>query len=185
MTENRPAPVKLVSLSLAVPGWQGELIPEAVEKVARGVALEQERLHGSRFLVILRRYELDYDGITEWIEIVSGHTDVESAAAAAQLIGAQRLVEVGCGLDPKREWKHAAVPRALPWPKVVPTWEGRHLPGFVDRLWDGVGWKALEISVAILPTDPDNPINLNVIETIDLMWETVAWFESVVDERCK
>jgi hypothetical protein len=183
MTQDGSIPFGLVSLSQAVPGWKGNLIPEAVEKVARGVALEQERLRGSRFLVVLRRYELDYDGITEWIEIVSGHVDVESAAVAAQIIGAQRLVELGRRIDPKREWKHAARPGFFPWPKTAPTWEGKRLPGFVDRLWDGVGWKALEVSVAIIPTDPDNPINLAVIEAIDLMWETACWFESVVDRH--
>lgn len=171
-----------VSLSQAVPGWQGRLTPEAVEKVARGVAIEQERLRGSRFLVVLRRYELDYDGIAEWIEIVSGHTDVETAAAAAQIIGSQRLVEMGRRLDPNREWKHAE-PKAMGWPKVATTWEGKRLPCFVDRLWDGVGWNAAEVAVAIIPTEPDNPINLAVIETIDLMWETARWFEQVAEDH--
>jgi hypothetical protein len=175
MTDDWGAHDKRVSLSLAVPGWQGRLIPEAVEEVAQGVAVEQERLRGSQFLVVLRRYELDYDGITEWIEIVSGHTDIESAAAAAQIVGAQRLVEMGRRLDPEREWKHAT-PRAASWPKVAPTWQEKRLPVFADRLWDGVGWNAAEIAVAIIPTDPGNPINLSVIETIDMMWETASWF---------
>lgn len=182
MSGSGRTPDKLVSLSLAVPGWQGNLIPEAVAKVARGVALEQERLRGSTFLVVLRRYELDYDGITEWIEFVSGYADVESAVASAQIVGAQRLVEIGRRLDPERKWKHAA-PKAVRWPKVVPVWEGRRLPVFVDRLWDGVGWSAAEVAVAVIPTEPDNPINLAVVETIDLMWETVSWFEGVAGEQ--
>lgn len=182
MTEDWPAHDKRVPLSLAVPGWKGRLIPEAVEKVAKGIAIEQDRLRGSRFLVVLRRYELDYDGITEWIEIVGGHADMESAAAAAQIAGAQRLVEIGRKLDPKREWKHTP-PKAIPsWPKVAPTWEGKRLPGFSDRLWDGIGWNAAEVNVAIIPTDPENPINLTVIEAIDMMWETVHWFTGVVDK---
>lgn len=181
MTEDWPAHDKCVSLSLAAPGWQGRLIPEAVEKVAKGIAIEQERLRGSRFLVVLHRYELDYDGSTEWIEIVSGHADVESAVATAQIIGAQRLVEMGRRLDPKREWKHAT-PKAIPWPKIPPTYEGKRLPGFIDRPWDGVGWNAAEVAVAIIPTDPENPINLAVIETIDMMWETVCWFKEAVEK---
>jgi hypothetical protein len=182
MTQEKSTPGRLVSLSLAVPGWQGNLIPEAVEKVARGVALEQERLRGSRFLVVLRRYELDYDGVTEWIEFVSGYADVESAVARAQIVGAQRLVEMGRRLDSERKWKHA-VPKAMPWPKVAPVWEGKRLPVFVDRLWDGVGWNAAEVAVAIIPTNPDNPINLGVVEAIDLMWETASWFMDVADEQ--
>lgn len=181
MSGDRPAHDRCVSLSRAVPGWQGQLIPEAVEKVAQGVAIEQDRLRGCRFLVVLRRYELDYDGITEWIEVVSGHQDVESAAATAQIVGAQRLVEMGRRLDPKREWTHAT-PKAMPWPKVPPVWEGKRLPGFVDRLWDGVGWNAAEVAVAIIPTDPEHPINLAVINTIDMMWETVHWFTEAVDK---
>lgn len=48
-----------MSLALAVPEWEGQLTPEAIEKVARGVASEQERQRGSSFLVVLRLYELD------------------------------------------------------------------------------------------------------------------------------
>lgn len=182
MTDDWPAHDKRVPLSLAVPGWQGRLIPEAVEKVAQGVAIEQDRLRGSRFLVVLHRYELDYDGIGEWIEIVSGHEDLESATAIAQAVGAERLVEMGRRLDPERKWKHAPPESKRSWPKVAPTWEGKRLPDFSDRLWDGVGWNAAEVAVAIIPTDPGNPINLSVIETIDMMWETVRWFERAVDQ---
>lgn len=176
MTDGRSATDGLVSLSLAVPGWQGRLIPEAVEKVAQGVALEQERLRGSRFLVVLYRYELDYDGISEWIEIVSGHEALESAAATAQITGVQRLAEMRSRLDPEGKWKQAASSTGR-WPKVPPVWEGERLPIFNDRLWDGVGWNAAEVAVAIVPTDPDNPINLSLIETVDMMWETVRWFQ--------
>jgi len=181
MTDELPSRDGRVPLSLAVPGWKGSLIPEAVEQVAKGVAIEQDRLRGSRFLVVLRRYELDYDGLCEWIEIVSGHEDVESAVAVAQMIGAQRLVELGRELDPKRRWKHASADRISRWPKVAPVWEGKRLPVFSDRLWDDVGWHALEVNVAIIPTDPDNPINLAVINTIDMMSETVHWFTELVN----
>jgi len=180
MTGNRPADDRRISLSRVIPGWEGRYVPETVEKVAQGVAIEQERLRGSRFLVVMRRYELDYDGITEWIEIVSGHTDVEAATVAAQIAGAQRLVETGRKLDPDRKWKHAK-PTARPWPKVAPVWEGKRLPGFVDRLWDGVGWNAAEVAVAIIPTDAENPINLAVISAIDHTGEMISWFESVAD----
>lgn len=184
MTDDWPAHDKRVPLSLAVPGWEGRLIPEAVEKVSKGIAIEQERLRGSQFLVVLRRYELDYDGITEWIEIVSGYTGVESAAAAAQIAGAQRLVEMGRRLDPKRGWEHATPKGRMvaPWPRNAPTFEGKRLPVFSDRLWDGVGWNAAEVAVVIIPTDANNPINLAVINAIDMMWETVRWFEDVVDK---
>ena len=186
MTEDWPADDKRVPLSLAVPGWRGRLIPEVVEKVARGVAIEQERLRGSRFLVVLRwyevlsRYELDYDRITEWVEIVSGHGDVESAAATAQIVGAQRLTEMERRLDPKSEWKRSTS-KAVRWPRVWPTWEGKQLPGFTGGLLDLVGWNAVEVNVAIIPTEPDSPINLAVINAIEMMDETVMWFEGVVD----
>ena len=63
-----------------------------------------------------------------------------------------------------------------PWPKTPSTFEGKRLPLFADRLWDGVGWNAAEVNVAIIPTDPDSPINLAVIEAIDMSFETVSWF---------
>lgn len=181
MTDERQMHGKLMPLSLAVPGWEGRLTSEAVEKVAKGVAIEQQRLRGSQFLVVLRRYELDFEGITEWIEIVSGHKDVELAAAKAQTVGAQRLVEMGRRLDPERKWMHSS-PKAIPsWPKVAPVWESKRLPGFSDRLWDGLGWNAVEVNVAVLPTEPEIPVNLALIEAIDMMWETVRWFQNVAE----
>lgn len=181
MIDESPARNGLVSLSLAVPGWRGQLIADAVDKVARGVANEQQRLRGSQFLVVLYRYELDYDGISEWIEIVSGHEALESAVATTQIIGLQRLGEMRGRLDPECQWKRAAS-SPVRWPSVPPIWEGERLPIFSDRVWDGVGWNAAEVNVAVVPTDPDNPINVSVIETIGMMWETVRWFEHVADE---
>lgn len=181
MTDELPWRDGRVPLSLAVPGWQGSLIPEAVEQVAKGVAIEQDRLRGSRFLVVLRLFDLDYSGILERIEIVSGHADVESAAAVAQMVGAQRLVELRRELDPEQKWKHAAADQIGDWPKVAPAWQGKRLPGFADGFWDGVGWHALEVNVAIIPTDPDNPINIAVINTIDMMSEMVHWFTGLVN----
>lgn len=184
MTDDWPAHDKRTSLAQVIPGWEGRYTPETIEKVARGVAAEQERLSGSQFLVVLRRYELCYDGIMEWIEIVSGHKDVESATAAAQIVGAQRLVEMGRELDPGRSWKHGTPTGRMiaPWPKIAPMLDGKRLPVFSDRLWDGVGWNAAEVGVAVIPTDPENPINLALIEAIDMTWETVCWFEDVVDK---
>lgn len=183
MTDDRPVRDGLVPLSLVVPGWRGNLIREAVEKIAEGVAIEQNRLRGSRFLVVLRLHELDYTGILERIEIVSGHANVESAVVDAQMVGAQRLVELRPKLDPGQKWKHAPAHQIGNWPKVPPAWDGKRLPRFADRLWDGVGWHALEVIVAIIPTDPDHPINVGVIDAIDMMSETVAWFTGLVGRR--
>lgn len=181
MTDPWPEHDKRVPLSLAVPGWQGRLIPEAVEKVARGVALEQERLRGSRFLMVLRRHELQYDGLMEWVEIVGGYRDVESAVSTAQIKGAQRIVEMGRRLDPEHQMKHQK-PLTPEWPRMPATWEGKSLPRFADRLSDGEGWFAIEVNAGVIPTDPDNPINQEVIDAIGMMWETVCWFKGVADK---
>ncbi len=179
---NRALPMTdmLAPLSLAVPGWQGRMVPEAVAKIARGVAIEQERLRGGRLLVVVRRHELDHDGITEWIQIVSSHTDVQSAAAVAQHVGTQQLLECVRRRDPKCVWT-AQPPSAREWPAEPPCLEGTPLPGFIERRWDGLGWGAVEIAVAIFPTDPDKPINAPLMHAIGLMSETASWFEGVVD----
>lgn len=92
-------------------------------------------------------------------------------------------MEIGRRLDPGREWKHAA-PKAKPsWPKVAPTWQVKRLPCLSDRLWDGVGWKALEVNVTVIPTDPGYPVNAEVINVIDMTQEMIHWFWDVADKR--
>lgn len=169
--------VDMALLSEAVPGWEGSLIREAVERTARGVALEQERLRGSLFLVVTRLYELDFDGIVETITIEGGHADFNDALAHAQRACSERLVAEGL--------KHAWVPERPhetprhKWPKVAPRWNGRELPVLSDRLSDGTGWNAIEVAATVIPTKPETPINIDVIDTIDMTYETARWFEEV------
>jgi hypothetical protein len=164
-------------LSEAVPGWEGSLIREAVERAARGVALEQERLRGSLFLVVTRLYELDFDGIVETITIEGGHADLNDALAHAQRACFERLVAEGL----KRAWvpeRPHETPR-YKWPKFAPRWNGKELPVLSDRLSDGTGWNAIEVAATVIPTKPETPINIDVIDTIDMMYETARWFEEV------
>lgn len=169
---------EMAPLSEAVPGWEGELIREAVDRTIKGVAREQARLLGSRFLVVARIYELDIDGIFETVRIESGHVDFDDAVARAQLVGSQRLVEEGIKHDnSSRKWSHDTARNR--WPNVTPVWQGRPVPVFCDRLSDGSGFNAVEVSVAVIPTDPENPINAGVVNTIDLKSELVRWFDEV------
>lgn len=168
----------LLPLSLAIPGWKGQLIPEAVVQAARGVALEQQRLRGSVFLVVIRVRELAYDGYYERLEIVSGHVDIDDALAACQMKGSMQLVESGRSLDQNsKTWTHDG--RASRWPAVAPKWRGRELPYFADRLTDGTGWNAVDINVAIVATHPECPIDGQFVETIGMTTELVNWFAQV------
>ena len=110
-------------------------------------------------------------------KIVSGHRDFDEALARAQSVGAVRIVEEGRKRDPERQWKHA--PAKNNWPKERRRWRGRKLPVFVDRLSDGTGYNAVEVAVAVIPTDPNAPINGDVVKIIDMMPELVAWFSKV------
>lgn len=181
MTGTEPKRDERESLSRAVPGWQGYMGEATVEKVIQGVAIEQERLCGSRFLVLLRWSQLWYDGYMESVEIVGGFQDETSAVSAARLHGAQRLIEVEQAFEPRLAFQRKA-PLTPGWPPTPAFWEGGDLPRFADRLWDGQGWHAIEVNAGVIPTDPDNPINLSVIEAINMMWETVFWFKEVADK---
>jgi len=176
--QREPAPLAdMAPLSEAVPGWEGSLIREAVERTARGVAIEQERLRGSLFLVVTRLYELDLDGSVETITIEGGHADLNGALAQAQRVCSERLVAEGLKHVEVPEWRHNRPCHR--WPKVALRWNGKELPVFSDRLSDGTGWKAIEVAAAVIPTKPDTPINIDVINTIDMTYETVRWFEEV------
>lgn len=151
---------------------------EAVEKTAKGVAIEQARLFGSAFLVVSRIYELDYDGISETVRIEAGCIDLDDAVTKACVIGAERVVEEAtkhAGDNPL--WSRDQARNH--WPKVKPTFAGHPIPVFCERLSDHTGFNAVEISVAVIPTVPDNPINIEVVNAIGLMFELVRWFAEV------
>lgn len=139
--------------------------------------MEQRRLSGSSFLVVVRVYQLDYEGIYETIDIASGHSDLSEALAKAQSIAAVRMVNEWRELDGDGKWKRESVRNH--WPQVRPEWLGNALPIFADRFRDGTGWKVLEVTVAVIPTDPKSPINGDVVRAIDMMPELVAWFSKV------
>ena len=170
----------MMPLSEAVPGWEGSHTREVVERTARGVALEQERLRGSQFLVVTRFYELDLDGISRTITIEGGHAGLNDALAHAQRVCSERLVAEGLKHAEVPEWRHGTPLDT--WLKVAPRWNGTELPVFGDRLSDGTGWIAVEVAVAVIPTKPDTPINIDVINTIDMTSETVSWFGEVLKE---
>jgi hypothetical protein len=171
----------MLPLSHAIPGWEGSLIREAVERVALGVQREKQRLIGSRYLVVVRIDELDYDGLSQRIEIVSGHTDLSEALARAQSVGAERIVTEGRRLDPERKWKHT-VPGDQP-PNTLPGRARRVLPGFFDALWDGVGWNKLTVNVAVHQGNPQDPLDAEFTKAVNMTPELVHWFSEVADKR--
>jgi hypothetical protein len=168
----------MVKLSEAVPGWPGEMTRDAVDRTRRGVELENARLRGSQFLIVTRIYQLDYEGIVEEVIIEGGERDLSAAIAAAQTIGAQRLVDEGLKHSrDSRPWSHEQARRH--WPEHAPRWEDRALPVFSDRLADHSGYNAIEVAVAVIPTDPQTPINGALVEAVGLSWELHWWFDRV------
>jgi hypothetical protein len=51
---------------------------------------------------------------------------------------------------------------------------------FCDRFSDVLGWIDIEVAVAVIPTQPDTPINIDGINTIDMPYETARWFDKVL-----
>jgi hypothetical protein len=120
---------------------------------------------------------LDFDGWSGTITIEGGHADLNDALAHAQRACSECLVAESLKRAEVREWRH--VTPSHRWPKVAPRWDGKELPVFCDGLHDVSNFMAIEVAVAVIPTKPDTPINIDVINTIDMMHETVRWFEAV------
>jgi hypothetical protein len=77
--------IKLVPISTICPCWKQSLAPAGVEALQRGIAAERERFRGKPFVVVETRYEFDYDGLTEYFELLDGFpTGPEAIAYAKQ-----------------------------------------------------------------------------------------------------
>lgn len=173
-------PATMASLETVIPGWDLKLVTEAVEKVRRGVALEQARLAGSQFLTVVRIHELNIDGITDRFEIGSGFNDLGEAQRHAQWLLLDRVMKETRQLDPEQRWR--AEPASRKWPWMAPMEVRVVGPVFQARTTDGTGWNALEVSVAVLPTNPALPVNIEVIramaqDSYGPNWsEAACWF---------
>ena len=75
---------ELVSLSSVFPCWKGSLIPSAFEALQRGLERERERLRSKPFVVMATRYEFDYDGFAEYIDLLDGFTAEDGAVEYAR-----------------------------------------------------------------------------------------------------
>lgn len=74
----------LISLSSVCPCWKRKLIPSAVEALRRGVELERKRFRGKPFVFVGSRYEIDYDGPLEYVDLFEGFETEDTAVGYAE-----------------------------------------------------------------------------------------------------
>lgn len=55
--------------------WKGSLTPSSFEYLCQGIERENDRLNDSLFIVLLFHRELDYDGFTDYIELLEGFSE--------------------------------------------------------------------------------------------------------------
>lgn len=170
----------LISLATVVEGWDHWIIPEAAAAVARGVAVEQARLRGSHVLVLLDWSELDYDGILDGLSIHSGHMDVTVAEGVAKQAADERFESMFARLD----WKSAAR-KQFPKTRMCPDApEARVRTVYNRRVWDGVGWNALEVRARLWSSDFVSPIDSALIALLTANYhsfETMRHFERAAE----
>lgn len=170
----------LVSLATVVAGWDHWIVPEAAAAVARGVAVEQARLRGSRVLVLLDWSELDYDGLLDGLAIHSGHQDITVAEKVAKDAAEARFESM---LEHLR-WKDAAAEQ-VPGSKMYPDPSSPRLRSvYSRRIWDGVGWNALEVRARLWSCDGENPIDSELIAVLTAQYhsfETMRHFERAAE----
>lgn len=79
-----PQPPSLISLSSVCPSWKGELSSSAVESLRRGIELERERFRGKRFVFVGSRYDEDYDGPLQYVDLLGGFQTEVAAVGYAE-----------------------------------------------------------------------------------------------------
>lgn len=64
--------MQVIPLNQMYVNWKGSLTPATFEHLCQGIERENDRLNDSLFIVLLYRRELDYDGFTDYIELLEG-----------------------------------------------------------------------------------------------------------------
>jgi hypothetical protein len=71
-------------LNSVCPTWTGQLIPSAFAALNRGIDKERARFRGKPFVVVAQRHEFDFDGLTEYLELLEGFVDQPPAILYAR-----------------------------------------------------------------------------------------------------
>lgn len=167
--------VELRLLSEIVPGWEMRLIPEAVEKVGRGHAIETRRLKGSRFVVVILEREFDLDGLTTSIYLGEGFEESAAAIENAQE-ELQRHVAAVFAAHATDYLPWRSLPRAHV--DCPPQWPGAITVG-VEKIGDGSGYNSCYVKTAVFPVNPEDPLDWSLLSAISHDRALVSYFESV------
>ncbi len=74
--ERRDEPLPLSRIHA---GWKGKLFPDYFNALQRGIEAEKSRFSGYRYLALVYRREIDYDGLLEFLELPEGFADEAEA----------------------------------------------------------------------------------------------------------
>ena len=98
-----------IPLSLVHVDWQGHLIPAAFDACQRGIELERNRLAGASYITLAFRREFDFDGLTEYLDLTEGFSELSAAVRFVNDLAMRTLppalAEPGYG---HYTWRHDA-----------------------------------------------------------------------------
>jgi hypothetical protein len=172
----RAMPQDTLPLNQVFSGWSGQRIPSAFAALTRGIEREKARLSGLPYLGLMFRREFDYDGATEYLELLRGFSDQGAAVHYAEELAAQILAD---SLAESPDWR---VDTSWDNARVKPAHDGAsvqcaHLRSF--RVFDGSsGFNSKYFQIEVLCVDPLDGVGQNLFAYLDAGDEWVSYFIS-------
>jgi hypothetical protein len=168
------------SLSTVIPGWNLQLIPEAVESVRRGHAIETRRLKGSRFIVVVMTSDFAIDRFLDDVHLCGGFESREAAIESARI---EHRKHVAAGFaahaddpDPWQQMRVECSDRLPTSPEAAPSL----IAVTTETIGDDYKLPAsLEVCTLVLPVNQKNPLDWSFVAAINKDWDLVRYFESI------
>jgi hypothetical protein len=85
--------ITLASASSILPCWNGKYITSFIAAVESGLQAERKRLGGNPYVVVASRHQYDYDGLTQYVDLVEAFPSQELALAFAHQASKTALVK--------------------------------------------------------------------------------------------
>jgi len=162
------------------PSWRGSIIPSAFEALARGIERERNRLSGSAFLALTFRQEFDYDGLTEYLELLRGFSDEAVAIHYVEETAAQALTAslTTPSYSEHRRWRHdqSRDNERFKEKHESPFVRGVHLRGF--KTLNDSGFDSIYFQFEVVRVSDPSVIGPDLLSYFDAESEWVDYFIS-------
>ncbi|MGS1013227.1 hypothetical protein ACVCL0_13510 [Rhodanobacter sp. UC4450_H17] len=156
-----------------------QLVPEAVERVRRGHAIETERLKGSRFIVAVMVSAFSIDSFLDDVYLCDGFEDMGAAVDGGRI---EHRKHVAAGFaahaDDRPPWRQleATLVDCL---SMSPKSASGMFTVAREKIGDDGYLDSIDVRTVVLAVNPENPLDGSFVSAIDRDWDLIRYFESV------